>query len=252
MRQLLCGLLAALLCALLAACNHQSSAPNQTLNLSQTQQTEQTAPPTQLPETTAQEEPDEEYPPLRFTGDASVVGEPDFTAFAGVYKGNGDYMQLTVDDCGNFSLYRTPEGEASVSGRILYICKPEFFAFYAYDGVEETYHRVIRADEEKIEIADFGVFFLTMKPTPIQGDFKDFEGAWYLDGDLYGDVYLLIDLYGNFSSFGTETVDTGVLKHLTDGTVEAVFDDGHKTNIELISETELRFDIEYQLYIKDE
>lgn len=246
-----CGFVLVLVCLFLTGCGKQETAVTETV--------EPTAAPTvteaeTLPETVpASTAPDGEYPPLEFYGDDSVEASPDFTSFAGQYDGSGEYRVLTVDEAGNFELARNPGEVPAVTGQIVYVCKPEFFEFYAYDRAEEVYRKVRFADEQRIEIAFYGSFLLTSGQQELQmpeTEFADFEGAWYPDSNVVGDCYILIDLYGCWSYFdGGELVDFGQLERESDGKIKAVGEEGNEYETVLTSDGTLTFD--GRVFVKD-
>lgn len=235
-RQIAAALL--VLCVALAGCGEKQDVPQNTPELPSVPATTESEPLPEMPAETGTQP--EEYPPLEFYGDDSVESQPDFTSFAGRYDGvESEFDGMELDAQGNFTLYR---GTASASsGRIVYVCKPEFYEFYAYDPVDEIYRRVISADENSVEIHGLGKYTRSAEQTLPATDFADFEGAWYLDGDISGDCYLLIDRYGYWSYFdGGELTDVGQLEQT--GGLLAVGQDSKTYQISLTSESALQFD----------
>ena len=187
-------------------------------------------------------------------GDLSEDIFNDFSEFEGIWLGdaNNRYDSMEFDVEGNWTVYLG--GEIVDEGYLRY--EPEWEALYAYSSLDDSGSRIAMQDGQLYSAA-YGYFnpgedmeylyyedltgddatdvpswngrldgasdgYWSWDTKLCQRNVAEFEGIWYLDGDLSAEAYLVIDDSGNWSWYyrttgeEPEEIDCGNFTYSTD------------------------------------
>lgn len=126
-------------------------------------------------------------------GDVAGLSEDDYTIFQGFWLSTEDQKD-TLDIAADGDWTLTSCGEVVDEGFLWYI-PDEGLTHFVADQYSDEFDGYAEVDGDLLSISTLGDFFYFSR------SISEFEGIWYLDGDLSAEIYLEIDSWGDWECY---------------------------------------------------